>query len=132
MKVKAVWEFDVDISDLDPEFIDIPALAKDLTKREMQDLLLNNIITEDDFEYVVEEKKEMDKNNLPYTHDKELNVAITNIMNDWYRLVEKAKNHGIEFRFSANSANPLELYFHDDYPDMILVDKEFSCKIKEI
>lgn len=56
MIVKAIWEFDVDTTDLDPEFINIPGLAKDLTKRELQYCLDRNELCADDFEYVVEEE----------------------------------------------------------------------------
>ena len=55
MIVKASWEFDVDVEGLDPEWIDIPELAKDLTRRELKDLLSKRELTEEDFEYTVEE-----------------------------------------------------------------------------
>jgi hypothetical protein len=67
-------------------------------------------------------------NELPYTHNKELNAIVNDIMNDWYNLVKKAKSHGMEIKFAPNCTNPLELYFHDDYPNMILVDKKTSCE----
>lgn len=73
-----------------------------------------------------------DKNNppadLPYTHIEELNPIITELMNDWYDLVKKAKSYGMDIRFAPNCKETLELYFHDDYPDILLVDKEVSCK----
>lgn len=56
MKVKVIWEFDVDTTDLDPKFVDIPGQAKDLTKRELQCCLDKNELCADDFEYVVEEE----------------------------------------------------------------------------
>ena len=54
MKVKAVWEFDFDDSDLDEIFVDIKGFAKDCTKKEMEYMLEHNCITADDFEYVIE------------------------------------------------------------------------------
>ena len=53
MRVRAIWEFDVDTDDLDPKCIDIPGLAKDLTKRELAYSLERSTIDADDFEYVV-------------------------------------------------------------------------------
>ena len=54
VKVKAVWEFEVDVEDLNENFIDVKSLAKDLTKREMDNLLRSCDITADDFEYVID------------------------------------------------------------------------------
>lgn len=65
---------------------------------------------------------------LPYTHIEELNPIITELMNDWHDLVKKAKSYGMDIRFAPNCKETLELYFHDDYPDILLVDKEVSCK----
>lgn len=53
MIVKAIWEFDADVNDFDPEFVNIVGLAKDSAKRDLADLLKNNILCADDFEYVV-------------------------------------------------------------------------------
>ena len=47
MKVKAIWEFEVDTEDLDEEFVDIKGLAKDLTQREMEYLLEHKEISAD-------------------------------------------------------------------------------------
>lgn len=55
MKVKVIWEFDVDTDDFDPEFVDIPGLAKDLTMREVDYLLNHYMFTAYSFKYVVEE-----------------------------------------------------------------------------
>ena len=51
MKIKATWEFDVDTDDFDPKFVDIPGLAKDLTKQELAYLLERGLLDADDFEY---------------------------------------------------------------------------------
>lgn len=51
MLVKAVWEFEVDIEDLDKKFVDVKELAKELTQREMENLLQNNEISAEDFSY---------------------------------------------------------------------------------
>lgn len=69
----------------------------------------------------------MNENKLPYTRIEGLNDIVTDLMNDWYRLVEKANSYGMTIRFAPNATEPLELYFHDDYPDMLLVDKSISC-----
>ena len=66
---------------------------------------------------------------LPYTHNEDLNSVITELMNDWYRLVDKAKHYGMDIRLHPESET-LKLYFHDDYPDTLLVDKELSSKRK--
>lgn len=70
------------------------------------------------------------KSTLPYTHNKDLNTVVTELMNDWSSLVEKAKRYGMDIRFAPNCTETLELYFHDDYPDTLLVDKDISCKLK--
>ena len=54
MNVRVIWEFDADVSDIDPKMVDIIGLAKDLAKRELKYMIDNNLITEDDFEYVPE------------------------------------------------------------------------------
>lgn len=65
---------------------------------------------------------------LPYTHTSEkLNAIISELMDEYRNLVAKAKSHGLDIKFSPDSANSLELYFHDDYPETLLVDKEVSC-----
>jgi hypothetical protein len=70
-------------------------------------------------------------NKLPYTHvSYELNEMITELMNDYQRLVNKAKSYGLDIRLYPNSET-LELYFHDDYPDTLLVDKDASSERKE-
>lgn len=70
-------------------------------------------------------------NKLPYTHvSEELNNRVTEVMNEWDKFVAKVKSLGFDIRY-APYTKPLELYFHDDYPDMILVDKDLSCE-KEV
>ena len=54
MKVKAIWEFEVDTEDFMEEFVNIKGLAKDLTQREMENLLQNQEISAEDFSYEVE------------------------------------------------------------------------------
>ena len=53
MVVKVFWAFDVDISDFDPEFVEIEGLAIDLTKKEVQYLLDNEKISAEDLAYEV-------------------------------------------------------------------------------
>lgn len=63
--------------------------------------------------------------NLPHTRtDPTLNKYIDDIISDFHTLVEKAKSYGLDIKLTPNSESSLELYFHDDYPDTILVDKE--------
>ena len=54
MLVKAIWEFEVDTEDFMEEFVNIKGLAKDLTQREMENLLQNQEISAEDFSYEVE------------------------------------------------------------------------------
>lgn len=65
------------------------------------------------------------KEKLPYTRNEELNKYITEIMDDWNKLRNKAFKLGFRIRLYPGAA-PLKLYFNDDYPDSILVDKELS------
>lgn len=53
MIVRVTWEFDADIDDLDPKFVDIYGHAKDLAKLELAYLLEHKHLTADDFEYAV-------------------------------------------------------------------------------
>ena len=62
--------------------------------------------------------------NLPHTRtDPTLNSHIDEIIGDFRMLVEKAKSYGLDIKLTPRSKTSLELYFHDDYPDTILVDK---------
>lgn len=58
MKVKAIWEFEVDTEDFSEEFVDVKGLAKDLTQREMENLLQNQEISAEDFSYELEAEKQ--------------------------------------------------------------------------
>ena len=54
MKVKAIWDFEVETEDFMEEFVNIKELAKDLTQREMENLLKNQEISAEDFSYEIE------------------------------------------------------------------------------
>ena len=49
VKVRAIYEFEADVSDFNPDFVDLEGLAKDLTRREVSTL------KSDDFEYEIVE-----------------------------------------------------------------------------
>lgn len=67
----------------------------------------------------------MSKTNLPHTRiDPTLNDHIDEIIAGFRELIEKAKSYGLDIKLTPNSEDSLELYFHDDYPNTILVDKE--------
>lgn len=53
MKVKAIWEFDVDTDDFDPKHVDILGLAKDLTKQELKYMLEHGLLDAEDFDYIL-------------------------------------------------------------------------------
>ena len=53
MKVRVTWEFDADVEDYSPKYVDVPGLAKDLTKQELASLIIHGDLTVDDFEYAV-------------------------------------------------------------------------------
>ena len=62
--------------------------------------------------------------NLPYTRtDEEANKIITSIIEEFNTLARKAESLGYPIKLHVNSSESLCLYYHDDYPDMILVDK---------
>ena len=54
---------------------------------------------------------------------------IAELMEDYDKLVEKAKSYGLDIRLYPESTT-LVLYFHDDYPDTLLVDKCLSSEKK--
>lgn len=69
---------------------------------------------------------------LVWTHcSEELDAMICELMNDWDNLVNKAKRFGLDIRLRPESET-LVLYYNDDYPDTLLVDKYFSEMRKEI
>ena len=51
MIVKAIWEFDVDDSEMDGKCVDIKGLCEDLTRRELDYCLKHNQLNADDFQY---------------------------------------------------------------------------------
>lgn len=51
MIVRAIWEFDVDDSEMDEEWVDVDKLCKELTKRELDYLLKHNELDAEDFNY---------------------------------------------------------------------------------
>lgn len=53
MIVRVIWEFDADVENLDSKYVDLPGLARDLTKLELASLMQSGDITVDDFEYSV-------------------------------------------------------------------------------
>lgn len=57
MIVRATWEFEADVSDLDPKFIDIPGLAKDMAMRELGHLMDTGELSAADFTYEIMEEK---------------------------------------------------------------------------
>ena len=56
--VKAVWEFEVDTKDFDPRFVDVNGQAKELAKRELDYLILNEEIGVSDFDFKVTDSDE--------------------------------------------------------------------------
>ena len=68
---------------------------------------------------------------LPYTHyNEELNNKVSELMNEFNHLVNKAKVYGLDIKLHPDSSDSLVLYFNDDYPDTLLVDKSESSKRK--
>lgn len=55
MKVKIIWEFEANVEDFDPKYVDIKGLAKFLARRELDFLLQNEDLQADDFDYKVED-----------------------------------------------------------------------------
>lgn len=69
------------------------------------------------------------ENKLVYTHkDPELNQKISELMCIYDNFIEYAKKLGLDVRLYPHSET-LELYYNDDYPDTLLVDKEISSKV---
>lgn len=61
---------------------------------------------------------------LYYTHtDLVEKEKITTIINSFNNLVSMAKMLGYDIKLHPDSKQSLELYFNDDYPGIILVDK---------
>lgn len=51
MIVRAIWEFDVDDSEMDEKFVDKKGLCEELTQREVDYLLKHNELYAEDFQY---------------------------------------------------------------------------------
>ena len=58
-----------------------------------------------------------------WSSDPEKNDDLRWIIEAFKRLVSHAKICGFDIRLSPDSKNDLELYYHEDYPNLILVDK---------
>lgn len=77
MIVRAIWEFDVDDSEMNEEFVDVKGLCEDLTKRELDYCLKHNQLNAEDFIYEVhpelpsdwDNKIESEKNNMDIYND---------------------------------------------------------------
>ncbi len=69
---------------------------------------------------------------VPWTRcDAELNERISAVIDGFEALKRMAKKLGLPIRLVADESSELYLYFHDDYPDMILVDKSESMPRKK-
>lgn len=71
------------------------------------------------------------KKKLPYTRNPKRAKAVNRFFKDWLRLVKRAKKTGLRIVFATDSLHDLELYYNDDYPDLILVDKSISLLLKK-
>lgn len=89
-----------------------------------------NIITGCNYEcgplnaYKMYNKVDPKRSQLPHTHtDPVKNEKIIAIIDSFNNLVSMAKMLGYDIKLHPDSKQSLELYFHDDYPGIILVDK---------
>lgn len=64
-------------------------------------------------------------------YGRDLNDKIAELMDDYNSLLTKAKSFGMDIRLYPESET-LDLYFNDDYPDTLLVDKESSSRRRDI
>lgn len=53
MVIRAIWEFDVDDTDMDEEFVIVKGMCADLAERELNYLLQHNELSAEDFIYEV-------------------------------------------------------------------------------
>ena len=60
MKVRAVWEFEADVEDLDPKQVDIPGVAKDSARCELMYMLRKRELIADDFEFIAGDELAVD------------------------------------------------------------------------
>ena len=51
VKVRAVYSYIIDVSEIDPEQIDVQEYSKELTKSAIGAMIDKGILTKDDFEY---------------------------------------------------------------------------------
>lgn len=56
MKIQATWEFDSDVNDFDPKFVDIAGLALESAKQELKYLLEHDELNIEDFTFKIKEK----------------------------------------------------------------------------
>lgn len=90
MLVKAVWEFEVNTEDFNEKSVDIKGLAKDLTKREMENALQSHEMSADDFSYELEKEKQFTDEELYMLSDGIL--ALIRNTNEALRLVCDSKS----------------------------------------
>lgn len=58
-----------------------------------------------------------------YSSDPDTNQSLHYIMEEFERLVKHARLLGFDIRLTPDSKDDLGLYYHEDYPGLILVDK---------
>lgn len=95
-------------------------------EEEEHDYVAGHLTAEQVFERIRSHYEPTPKNDpLPHTRtDPVLNEKISEIIEGFHGLIDKAKSYGLDIKLTPNSITSLELYFHDDYPNTILVDKE--------
>lgn len=85
-------------------------------EEEAEDSVLGHLTADEVFMRIQKHCESIQNMSPTYAH-------ITEIIDDFHKVVEKAKTYGLDIKLTPNSNTSLELYFHDDYPDTILVDK---------
>ena len=98
MKVKAIWEFEFDDADIDPQQVDIPGLAKDTARCELMCMLRHRELIADDFEYAVDEGEPVKQSyweRRVYKHVWSTNVRAQYECNHCHAACERVYSHEI-------------------------------------
>lgn len=116
MIVRAIWEFDVDDSEMSEEYVDIKGLCEELTERELDYCLKHNQLSAEDFRYEAHPE-------LPSDWDDESEeIKSEEVLKDEYMQfiqTEKGKEW-LEFcRNNMKSDGDFGDYLYDFYPEML-------------
>lgn len=119
MIVRAIWEFDVDDSEMDEKFVDKKGLCEELTQREVDYLLKHNELYAEDFQYECHPELPSDWDNEK--ESEEDNMDIYNDIENILRNMTAGRNYRT---WSENTIEKIYPFVKQIIEDDLLNQKE--------